>query len=304
MRAQIRSALREWLFEHRKPVFLGGRRGGPDQRVAMFHMSRCGSTVLGQMLAAQGEIFWAGEVFADMPSRYAKLMRLPDAVARILARSVAEPESLRSLVRRSEYPLHYRVYGFETTYLREQHLRAGWIGLDLADYLRLLDAQEFDRFIVLHRHNHLRMLVSRAVAQTTGTWHSRTGTNGPVPVVLPVGELVWGDWRGSLLERLRDQDAQRARLLRLLEGRRVLRLNYEEHISADPGVAYRAVCDFLGLPARPVAPRLKKINPFPLHQNVRNWDEVVGALSGTEYAWMLTRELPPATGKPDMELRA
>lgn len=115
MRAGLRSTLREWLFEHRKPAFLGGQREGPDQRVAMFHMTRCGSTVLGQMLAAQGEIFWAGEVFADMPTRYAELMRLPDAVGRILARSVAEPTSLRALVRRSEYPRRCRVYGFKTT---------------------------------------------------------------------------------------------------------------------------------------------------------------------------------------------
>lgn len=34
-------------------------------------------------------------------------------------------------------------------------------------------------------------------------------------------------------------------------------------------------------------------NPFPLHQSVDNWDEVVDALSGTEYAWMLTQEQPP-----------
>jgi LPS sulfotransferase NodH len=289
----LRSALREQLFNHRKPVFLGGRLTGPQQRVAMFHMSRCGSTVLGQMLAAQGEIFWAGEVFANMPSRYAKLMRSPDAVGRILDRSLAEPESLRSIVRRSEYPPLYRVYGCETIYLAEEHFQSGWIDMDLPDYIALLDARNFDRFIVLHRYNHLRMLVSRAVAETTGTWHSHAPAAGPVPVVLPVTELVWGDWRGSLLDRLRDQDAQHERLLQLLEGRRVLQLTYEEHISADPTIAYCAVCNFLGLQALPVAMRLRKTNPFSLQQSVRNWDEVVGALSGTEYAWMLTDEFPP-----------
>ena len=291
----LRSALREQLFNHRKPVFLGGRLTGPQQRVAMFHMSRCGSTVLGQMLAAQGEIFWAGEVFADMPNRYSKLMQRPGAVGRIIDRSLAEPESLRSLVRRSDYPPSYRVYGCETIYLAEEHFRPGWIDMDLPDYLALLDARGFDRFIVLHRHNHLRMLVSRAVAEATGTWHSRAAAAGPVPVVLPVTELVWDAWRGSLLDRLRHQDAQHARLLQLLEGRRVLQLTYEEHISADPTVAYRAVCNFLGLKALPVAMRLRKTNPFPLQESVRNWDEVVGALSGTEYAWMLTQEHPPAS---------
>ena len=292
MPARIRRMVRHLLFEYRKPVLGGRRRSGPQLRVAMFHMSRCGSTVLGQMLAAQGEIFWAGEVFADMPNRYSELMRLPGAVGRIIDRSVAEPESLRSLIRRSDYPAEYRVYGFETTYLREQHLQPGWIDMDLSDYLALLDARSFDRFIVLHRHNHLRMLVSRAVAEVTGTWHSRAAAAGPVPVVLPVTELVWGAWRGTLLDRLRHQDAQHNRLLQLLEGRRVLHLTYEEHVSADPNVAYRAVCDFLGLQALPVAMVLRKTNPFPLQESVLNWDEVVGALSGTEYAWMLTQEHP------------
>lgn len=295
MPARIRRIARELLFEYRKPTFWGRRRSGPQLRVAMFHMSRCGSTVLGQMLAAQGEIFWAGEVFADMPNRYSNLMRRPGAVGRIIDRSLAEPESLRSLIRRSDYPPEYRVYGFETTYLREQHLQPGWIDMDLPDYLALLDARGFDHFIVLHRRNHLRMLVSRAVAEVSGTWHSRAPAAGPVPVALPVREFVWGAWRGSLLDRLRHQDAQHARLLQLLGSRRVLQLTYEEHISVDPKVAYRAVCNFLGLQAPPVAMRLRKTNPFPLQESVRNWDEVAGALSGTEYAWMLTQEHPSAS---------
>lgn len=109
LRKQLPAAMRNFLLEHHIPALL--RRGNekPTTRVAMFHMSRCGSTVLGQMLAAQGEIFWAGEVFANMPNRYAKLMRSLTPVGRILDRSLAEPESLRSLVRRSDYPPRYRV---------------------------------------------------------------------------------------------------------------------------------------------------------------------------------------------------
>lgn len=262
----------------------------------MFHMGRCGSTVLGELLGTQGNIFWAGEIFEEMPDRYGALTRHPLAVPRILRRSMAEPSSLRSLVRRAAYPAIYDVYGFETKYLREQHLRPEGIGLALPAYLALLEAHGFDRFIVLHRHHYLRMIVSRAAGLLTGTWHTKRVLDGPPQVDLSPAGMEWGTWRGTLLGRLRDLDAQHARLLALLEGRHVLHLSYEEHISADPGVAYRAVCDFLGLPARPVAPRLKKTNPFPLHQSVRNWDEVVGALSGTEYAWMLTQELPPAAG--------
>lgn len=69
-RKQLRAAARDFLLEHHVPALL--RPGGekPATRVAMFHMGRCGSTVLGEMLGAQGEMFWAGEIFEDMPGRY------------------------------------------------------------------------------------------------------------------------------------------------------------------------------------------------------------------------------------------
>lgn len=159
----------------------------------MFHTGRCGSAVLGYMLAAQGGIFWAEEIFNGTQNRYAKLASTPDAVNHILRRSIAEPRSLRALVRRSEYPRRYRVYGFETKYLRGQDLCQGWINLGLPEYIALLDSHGFDQFIVLHRHNHLRMLVSWEVARTTGVWHSRTSAGaGPVQVELPVADFAWG----------------------------------------------------------------------------------------------------------------
>ncbi len=292
-RAKLRAAVLDFLLEHHLPARLRHSDTGPAARVAMFHTGRCGSTVLGQMLAAQGEIFWAGELFSDMQNRYPRLASAPGAVIRILRRSIAEPHSLRALVRRSEYPRHYRIYGLETKYLPDQDLRQDWINMVLPEYIALLETHGFDRYIVLHRHHYLRMLVSWAVARTTGTWHSRGPTAEPAPVVLPVTDMLWGKWRGSLLERLRYLDAQHAQLLELLKGRRALFLSYEEHIGADPGIAYRAVCAFLGLPARPVGATLMRTNPFPVSRSVRNWDEVVDALVGTEYAWMLTQELSP-----------
>lgn len=292
-RKQLRAAVRDFLLEHHLPALPRRGAANPATRVAMFHTGRCGSTVLGEMLGAQSDIFWAGEIFEDMPGRYGALARHPQAVSRILRRSIAEPASLRSLVRASQYPRHYQAYGFETKYLPHQHLRPGWIGPDLSAYLNLLEAHGFDRFILLHRHHHLRKLVSGIAARETGVWHSRASATGPVQIELPVVDFEWSSWRGSLLECLRYLDAQHAQLMALLHGRRVLQLSYEEHISADPAVAYREVCNFLGLTAKPVPARLKKTNPFPLNESVQNWDEVVDVLSGTEYAWMLTDELPP-----------
>ena len=286
---RLRAALRDFLLTHHRPW----ANGEPELRVAMFHMGRSGSTVLGQMLSAQGEIFWAGEIFEDMQNRYSELMRKPDVINNILSRSLKEPGSLRALIRRDDYPKSYRVYGLETKYLRQQHLSGNALNTSLTDYVALLERNAFTRFIVLRRRNHLRMLVSRAVGRTTGTWHSRATSTAPERVVLPILDWFWNGWKGTLVELLRDLDAQHAELVRLLDGRSVLHLGYEEHIGADPTVAYRAVCNFLDLPATPVPVRLKKTNPFPLSESVQNWDEVVDVLSGTEYAWMLTDEIPP-----------
>lgn len=290
----MRTALRDFLLDHHLPRALRRRADGPELRVAMFHTGRCGSTVLGEMLAAQGEVFWAGEIFEDMPGRYGALARAPDAPARILRRSQAEPRSLRALVRPGEYPSRYRVYGCETKYRTDQHLRPEWVNLDLPAYIALLEAQGFGRFIVLQRHNHLRKLASGITGKRSGLWHTRTAVRGPAPVALPIEDFRFGPWRGTLLQCLEDLDAQHAHLLAALAGRQVLRLSYEEHISDDPAVAYRAVCAFLGLAARPVRSTLTKTNPFPLRDIVSNWDAVAAALAGTPYAWMLHADLPPA----------
>lgn len=169
------------------------------------------------------------------------------------------------------------------------------IAMPLPEYLGLLEAQGFNRFVVLHRFHYLRMNVSRAAGFLTKTWHTTAASDEPPKLTISTDHMEWGAWRGTLLERLRNLDTQHAQLLQLLEGKRVLHLNYEEHISNDPTVAYQALCNFLDVPATPVSVRLRKTNPFPLHQSVNNWDEVVDALSGTEYAWMLTQEQPPAT---------
>lgn len=290
----MRAAVRDFLLDHYLPRALCRDGRSSEVRIALFHAGRCGSTVLGELLAAQGEVFWAGEIFEAMPERYGALARAPQAVSRILRRSQREPCSLRALVRPNDYPRRYRVYGFETKYRTEQHLRPDWIGLGLDEYLTLLDAQGFEHFVVLHRYNHLRKLVSGIVGARSGKWHTRSAVRDPVPVPLPVDDFRLGLWRGTLIECLHDLDAQYTMLLTSLGNRRVLRLNYEEHVSVDPAVAYRLLCDFAGIQPHPVVSRLQKTNPFPLERTVSNWREVVSALRGTPYEWMLDAEHPPS----------
>lgn len=290
MNKRLRAALREFLLTHHRP----GAIGTPAVRVGMFHMGRCGSTVLGNLLAAQGEVFWAGEIFEDLSRRYGDMARRSDAAASILRRSLAEPASLRAWVRRADYPRAYRVYGFETKYLREQHLGPDGLAMGVEMYVGLLGRLGFDRFIVLDRYNYLRMLASRAAGRATGTWHRRQASESPVAIQLHPAHMTWGNGRGTLCECLRNLDDERAGLGTALAGRQVLYLNYGEHIERDPQLAYRHVCEFLGLPARPAPVTLRRTNPFPLERIIADWKEVVAALRGTSWEWMLGGdELPP-----------
>jgi len=55
----------------------------------------------------------------------------------------------------------------------------------------------------------------------------------------------------------------------------------------DPMDAYRKVCEFLRIDCQTAQPSYGKVNPFELAEMVRNYEEVVDALSGTSFEWML-----------------
>ena len=66
----LRRARREFLLDHHLPATMAGYCPQPLRRVAMLHMRRCGNSLRGQMLAAQGEIFCAGAIQDAGPLRY------------------------------------------------------------------------------------------------------------------------------------------------------------------------------------------------------------------------------------------
>ncbi len=66
-----------------------------------------------------------------------------------------------------------------------------------------------------------------------------------------------------------------------------LQLLYEESLEADPQVAYRQLCAWLELEAKPVTLLHRRLNPEPLPQLIANWKEICGLLEPTPHAWML-----------------
>lgn len=230
----------------------------------MFHVGRSGSRVLASLLDQHPRIFWDGEIYE--PSH--RLWRPGRDPLRILDR------------RRRRAGCRY--YGCELKFF---HARL--VGMPLPALVDALFARGFDHFIVLRRRNTLRKVVSSVRLHSEKRSHRRKGEAELKRITLDVDDVRIDRDRKPLLAYLEDYERQFEALDRLLEGRDVLRLTYEEDVADDPTRAYRRCCGFLGLSPRPVEVAYGRTNPFPLSDIVVNLDEVEDALRGTPYEWMV-----------------
>ncbi|MFC6490472.1 hypothetical protein [Nitratireductor sp. GCM10026969] len=245
--------------------------------VAMFHVGRVGSTVLVGMLQQHRRIYWAGEVFQREHDRYM------EAVA---SGGYSLPEDPLKVLRTEMREARNRMFGFETKFLDEHHLKV--IGLDLERYVDTLSELGFERFVVLKRKNVLRRLISGAVLRETGQFHIRADQKRQKRRFrLDLHRIPLGARYLDLIDAIRMIEEGHERLDRLLAGKQVCELNYEEHISDDPLVAYRKVMEFMGLePCKPEI-LLRKTNPDPLSDMIENYDELREMVGKTSYRWML-----------------
>lgn len=249
----------------------------------MFHIGRSGSTVLSDMLNDHFSVYWDGEVFyestplgpEDSPpvdlvsSRWRTSKYYPDLPYKFIESQAARASGL--------------TYGCEVKFY---HLFNNSIRLN--EFVQQLSDLGFDRFIVLKRKNFLRKIVSSAIALQTGRYHQPTRSKQLLTQISvdPLAIRVDGNTT-PLLERLEKFDNDFNELATLLQGRKVLELSYEDHIEADPRVAYRMACDFLAITPKDVAIRYSKTNPYPLRELIRNFEDFAESLRNTRFEWML-----------------
>lgn len=246
-------------------------RGTPPT-VAMLHSGRVGSTVLGTMLGDRDDCRWDGEPFEPSSSR------------RVAEFEQGRPPSEVVALRRAATP--DTAYVLAVKYLWSHHLRV--LELTLPALVEALSDGGVDHWVLVHRRNHLRRVVSGAVGRARGSYHQRS-SDGPADLVtvrLDPQDVPFGPG-APLLDVFAELDRGRSELQRLLTDSRALWLTYEDDIEHDPTVAYRRVCDFLGLPAQEVDVRLRRTTPFPLSQVIENHDEIATLLRGTPHEWML-----------------
>ena len=236
----------------------------------MLHLGRSGSTVLGDLLDQHPYVKWDAEIYGPMRKLW---NGAGDPVQLMLNRAAAVPRGL---------------YGFE---FKAYH--AILVGRSLAEMIAAYRAAGVGKFVVLRRENTLRKVASTAVARVTGRFH-RTGRDRPPPApdtptrvrIDPQAHFLDSETR-PLVEFLEGFERFFEELDVLLADADVLKLSYEADIAADPVVAYRRTCRWLDIAPMPPVMRFAVTTPFPLTEVIENYEEVVAALSGTRFQWML-----------------
>ncbi|MCP4310818.1 MAG: hypothetical protein GY790_06110 [Bacteroidetes bacterium] len=265
--------VKEVIKDIARPILTPLRPGN----ICMVHIGRCGSTVLSSLLRQHKNIFWASEFYvqyfleweAQNGGREVKGTMPGDAI---------------DLVKESMREAFHKWYGIE---IKPFHLRL--INYSAEQYFNQLEELGFDHFVILDRHNRLRKMVSSIVAHSKkDQYHVEGKSKADLNKVIIDIEKVEIDYESKpLLEYLQDYDRQFDQVNELLQGRKLLNLNFEEHIQEDPRVAYHQMCEFLGLKPKNVSVKLSRTNPFPLAEMIENIDEVKSVLEGTSYEWML-----------------
>lgn len=248
---------RLWNARHRKT------------KLVMYHLGRCGSSVLADMLNQHPQVYWAGEIFDPFHYGTKKTLfhgkRLMDWQIDI-----------------SSHSQQSEIFGMELKYLSYHHLNEHVLNTTMPECITRLRELGFDQSIVLHRNNYLRRAISAQIGMQTKKWHTSKTADAPTKIRFKLHGK-----RMSQLEEFRDVDRQHQQLLKLLENTSLLKLSYEEDVAKSPHMGYQKICDFLNIPAHEPEIRLQKTNPFTYEELVENWPEVQEMFRDTEYSWML-----------------
>lgn len=240
--------------------------------VFMWHHGRCGSTVLGRILNQHPGIRWRGEIY----ERYAEA-------------GIPRP-NFRDDLKYAQIECGSKLPGIELKGLPSQHLPT--LGISLRQFTETVRELGFSHCVFLDRRNTLRKLISVQIVDQglRDNYHmgsKEAALKGRLKIDLQ-RVRIQGKY-APLLDMIKhiDEETEKARQL-VREYYDFLPLFYEDHIEADPLVAYHEVLSYLKLPHHDAAVTLKRINVKTLHELVENYREVEDLLAGTKYEWMLS----------------
>ena len=250
--------------------------------VVNWHIGRCGSSVLGSLLAQHPSIAYSNEIY----SRYMPRRRGPSSLPSInLVLEQAEQAV-------SGCDLHL----FEVKHLSDQNLGL-YPQLEVQDWLNFFYAQGYKYHLLMCRRNGLRRIVSHFRAAQTGQYvlGSSSDVVDDLPITIPLEGIVHGFGTRTLLGWLQEYERGHQVMQDCLSDLAKsnsdfswLELVYEDQIEQDPRNAYREVCEFLGLHIVDVDLRHRKMSSGRLVDLIANFDEVRDCLSPSRFSWMLS----------------
>ena len=250
--------------------------------VVNWHIGRCGSSVLGSLLAQHPLIAYSNEIYSRyMPRRRGRLS-LPaiDSVLELAAKTALEDQ------------LHF----IEVKHLPDQNIGL-YPQLEVQDWLNFFFTQGYKQHLLMCRRNGLRRIFSHLRAAQSGQYvlGSSSSVAQSLPITIPLKGIVHGFGTRTLLGWLEEYERGHKVMQDCLEAMRKshpgfswLELVYEDQIEPDPYIAYRDVCSFLGLAFVDVGLQQRKINAGSLADLIANFEEVRECLSPTRFAWMLS----------------
>jgi hypothetical protein len=241
--------------------------------VVIWHIGRCGSTVLGSTLNQHPAVQWENEIFRPyvLEKRAGKhIPAMDEVIATVKAHKIKAVQAV------------------EVKFLKCQH--PGIFGATLEETVAVFLAQGFDRFVVLHRTNYLRRIISHCVVQETEQYFVQNPKDSRLhAITMDVNAIKVGAETRSLLEWFEVFAEGYRHLGNLLKGHSCCLVTYEDNIQNDPRIGYAKVCRFLGLEPVSVDVLFIRTNPFQLGEILRNYEEVVALLATTPYRWMVER---------------
>jgi len=249
------------------------RIGSSKTGVVIWHVGRCGSTVLGQCLSQNPHFQWEGEIFN-------RWMPQP------LGKGSVPPLSKAILKVRNRQKKDIQLIAVKS--LQDQH--PGIFDLTALQLAGVLAEYGYTHAVILERRNILRRMVSHCLGSETNVYHLAT-TDAPPSrkkIHIDVTGIKVGRSVRPLLEWLdiiADSQSQMKRHHGTESGS--LHLSYEDHILDSPLKGYEAVCNHFAVPPTPVQVRLQKTNPFRFSDIIVNYDEIFHLVSSSRHAWML-----------------
>lgn len=243
--------------------------------IAMFHIGRCGSTVLSSLLSQHKNVYWASEFYSSVFTKWEQDNKGNEVVGEMPADAI-------KLLKTNMFNAYHRYYGFE---IKPFHFQL--IGYSPESFLDNLEKLGYAYFIHLDRKNRLRKIVSSLIAHEDKMKYHQNGKAKLKKVYIDVEKVVIDFDAKPLLTFLSDFDEQVASVEKLLEKKNPLNLTYEDDIQDDPRIGYRKICDFINLKPKDVKVNLSRTNPFPVRDMIENIDELEQVLMGTPYEWML-----------------